>query len=1618
MNDELQELQNNELEALEAIFMEDFSRIVAKTAWKNAPSLPEFRIHLTPMSDHLKAFVSLNFHLENPRGISDALVQQIQQEVQKKAHTLCGNEMIYELVTFVQERITLEDTSTEFGLNQEEQEERARTNKLQRVANRAEHSENQALARKIEEELARKEQLRSQRTQQMENTKHTLPIDPLILTTANIPTKTVTFDATITLEQLDQELVFRSVTIGHCIGEGMIGKTWAVQPIHSNTMNASPLLLAMKEIQIENEHYLSSEGKLQLQLMEKELGRFKSCRHNHLIAIYESKLARIDGGWRLQVLMSHEPGGSIRDLLRRCGTLHIPLAINYAQQVLQALGHLHACNFIHKDLRAHHIFVHDGPSQDTIVKVGSVSFMRRLLDMHRSFPLSKSYAPEKKRLWIPPELKDQSELYNRKSDIWDFGVFLVEMLWGLEATTNHNTPMDLLSNTLQVPNNVIQLLKRLFQIDPKQRPSVMEVLNDPVFKYAQDTTLPMQLLFGSSDSRSHPSTKLDVNYHHPVGMLYGTSPLDAPVSSMSTISRYEADFEEIEFLGKGGFGEVIKKVRLDPMDIEENRSIRREITTLSRLHHQHVVRYYTSWIEDDKGVQWDTDSSDGSFSDANSDEEDEDTTSDHSFSGLGSIKAKTCDIMNDSSSTRSYSGIKYRYDAKHRQSSTSSSMSFSFKRSSSQDGSHNTMNPQIQRSGNSLHEAGEEESEEGDDDDDDGVVNRDLSGRSHDKQYRVLYIQMEYCENKTLRDAIEEGVDDSEAWRLFRQILEGLAYIHNEGMIHRDLKPSNIFLDANGDVKIGDFGLAVLSQSGFDMSGHQTSYEPNDANSLTSGVGTALYVSPEVASGQDTGTRYNHKGIIFFELCYRFSTAMERITVIRNLRLPSIDFPIDFPKVNKANQYDIIRRLLDHSARDRPSSIQLLQDKALPPKLEDAYLQECIRSIARPDTPYYERLMTVLFAQHADRMTEYTFDVNSGNTALDPLDSLTFAHIRDCVTDVFRRHGAIELSTPLLIPKTDNFKDKKVMDLMDNSGGLVQLPYDLTVPFARYICRNNITNIKRFVFGQVYRNNIVGGQPRMIREVDFDIVTPRMADYAPDAEVIRVVDEVLDEFPPFQGGRCLFLLNHTDVTDIIFDYCRIPVEARRDIAAVLGLPGRSTSLIQARTQLTEQYRLPRSALDELALFHIQGELGPITTKLRGMLNEPTLIQRFDDAVSQVKQLMQRAKQMGVQRRLLFAPLLALNYDYYIHGMIFNAVMERKSGGIIAAGGRYDALVKKFRHPAMIGAKRTHAVGVNFAIQKFVTAMLQYQMERFDKVFTKRPESERQFGSWAAKRCDVYVASFGKGLLNERLAVARELWSNYIAADVQYEDSIANGGIDYILQECRHQGISWIVLVRHHRVQESRGTTNTRDVIKVKSVLKKVEIEVLRSELCAYLSAELAEQTRVEHLLSGAKSRRHDSSGLTLHYNSLTGSVSDNSNLKEKSDSDRGGKPPRQQHRQKQLYIDKAMQNVAQVMKDIAHGDVPILALDLNEILLKRIGQCNLLDTDQFKDIVKLASPAQRDYVHHIRKTMLEIHQQQKRKMVWLYSFRDDYSLLYRFESSTGPTNSSLQTTTSYTPIQK
>jgi len=688
-----------------------------------------------------------------------------------------------------------------------------------------------------------------------------------------------------------------------------------------------------------------------------------------------------------------------------------------------------------------------------------------------------------------------------------------------------------------------------------------------------------------------------------------------------------------------------------------------------------VVRYFTTWFEDANGASWHDDKT---ASDDDSEDDDEEETEDTASYDEGSsrmVKDMKFDFLSEGSNNRNHSYPVINF-GRSKDASGLAESSFGMNGLA------------LDSSEDSDDEEDSDESEldseyEDESDSDSGLIRFESEGTDgtasevkpkagqakqrypRPKPSRTLYIQMEYCERQTLKDLIDIGVDEEEGWRLFRQILEGLVHIHSQGMIHRDLKPVNIFLDANGDVKIGDFGLATSNTQVLGdlrnqsqlvnetiMMSRSASYDHrglDDGQSLTTGVGTVFYVSPEVLNGAATGIRYNQKvdmyslGIIFFEMCYPLATGMERAMTLRNLQQPEIIFPKEFPMDKMPTQAQVIRALLSHNLKERPTSLEMLQSELLPPKMEDEYIQECVRTIANPNTPYYHRLMAALFAQNADKHKDYTYDFNSGNAAYDPFNALFYGKVRDQMVNVFKCHAAVELGTPLLTPKSDlHDSDKKSVALMDSTGGLVQLPYDLTMPFARYISRNSITNLKRFCFGRVYRENMVGGQPMIVHEVDFDIVHNTQNLMVPDAEMIKVVDEILEEFPPFKSTHgVFFLLNHTVIVEAIFDSCRIPSEIRPGVYTILGQLGRNQyqHMSQVRNQLMTVYHLPRSVLDELELFDRRGDLETVAKSLEDLITAEPMKTKLKDALGELRLLLTYCKNLGVRHKIVFSPLL-------------------------------------------------------------------------------------------------------------------------------------------------------------------------------------------------------------------------------------------------------------------------------------------------------------------------------------------------------------------------------------------
>jgi eukaryotic-like serine/threonine-protein kinase len=120
----------------------------------------------------------------------------------------------------------------------------------------------------------------------------------------------------------------------------------------------------------------------------------------------------------------------------------------------------------------------------------------------------------------------------------------------------------------------------------------------------------------------------------------------------------------------------------------------------------------------------------------------------------------------------------------------------------------------------------------------------------------TYYIAMEYLEGRSLKELIVSRgpAPISIAIDYARQILAAIRFAHRNGIVHRDIKPHNVLVDAEGRLKVTDFGIARAGAS-----------QMTEAGSI---IGTAQYLSPEQAKGapvDQTSDLYS-VGVVLYEL--------------------------------------------------------------------------------------------------------------------------------------------------------------------------------------------------------------------------------------------------------------------------------------------------------------------------------------------------------------------------------------------------------------------------------------------------------------------------------------------------------------------------------------------------------------------------------------------------------------------------------------------------------------------------------------------------------------------------------------------------------------------------------
>ncbi|KAM9356610.1 histidine--tRNA ligase [Symphorus nematophorus] len=454
-----------------------------------------------------------------------------------------------------------------------------------------------------------------------------------------------------------------------------------------------------------------------------------------------------------------------------------------------------------------------------------------------------------------------------------------------------------------------------------------------------------------------------------------------------------------------------------------------------------------------------------------------------------------------------------------------------------------------------------------------------------------------------------------------------------------------------------------------------------------------------------------------------------------------------------------------------------------------------------------------------DGKHQFVLKTAKGTRDYNPKQMAIREKVFNTIIGCFKRHGAETIDTPVFELKetlTGKYGEdsKLIYDLKDQGGELLSLRYDLTVPFARYLAMNKITNIKRYHIAKVYRRDnpaMTRGRYREFYQCDFDIAGQYDA-MIPDAECLKIVHEILSEL---DLGDFRIKVNDRRILDGMFAVCGVPDEKFRTICSTVDKLDKMP-WEEVKKEMVNEKGLSEEAADQI---------GEYVSMQGGMDLAERLLQ--DQKMSQSKQacagltdiklLFSYLQLFQVTDKVVFDLSLARGLDYYT-GIIYEAVLtqagvapvsteaqngaeESVSVGSVAGGGRYDGLVGMFDPKG----RKVPCVGVSIGIERIFSIMEQKAEASAEKVRTTEVQ--------------VMVASAQKNLLEEKLKLITELWNAGIKAEVMYKK---NPKLLSQLQHCEEAGIPLVAILGEQELKDG--------VVKLRVVATREEVDISRADL--------------------------------------------------------------------------------------------------------------------------------------------------------------------------------------------
>jgi eukaryotic translation initiation factor 2-alpha kinase 4 len=1380
--------------------------------------------------DYPKVLPKINILEIQPKD--DGIKERVEHIVATFPKRHQGSEVVHEITTaimdFLDQRSADKATKkAELSLEEERARREAQARKQLQEKAESERRRREEEADENDQQLYSKVESEYQRRQKTNLSRSTTGEDGTEL--HDCPEEVVRFDQTMAVADTASGAPFRfkAVSGRNIIFNRKDKKITIVSPRVDTAKVQAPQLL-LKDIYLPE----TAESRLSMQkcmeIIESDLEFSKTNHHGNVVDVINYKIDHLGledgtGVWTLSILTEFADRGSLDQLLEITGPLPPAKLRAWTRELIDALAFFDKHDYVHPAVHAGNVMLFMSSRRGITVKLadGYGTQLRELVHMARAQSHEESFDPSLWN-WRAPELNLSEPIRTSKTCIWELGVVVLQMAFGKAVISEHDSLEDVIEEA-DFTKSAESLLEDMFRQNMSRRLAAYQLTNKKFFFEENSDVFRVQAQ----------------NLPHTPGRT-------RRYSDRAGDSRYHKDWDELTTLGKGGFGKVVMaKNKLDgqvyaikQLKSESSKAleeIAREVSTLAMLSHPNVVRYFGAWFESEQDNEADE-------SHHHRPQHQQPVTrpithtgavsTGHDFlepSVYGNQGAEFTDSDDDDGGNMfGYQSPPALDDADGYDDDDENpfgsdpepdrqgqeDISDPFERSAAVD-DQPTDDPDLFRSGDSPVES--------------MPFIPDPARLFPRKEIATLFIQMEYCDGQTLRSRIIAGLpkDIETGWKLFRRILEGLDYIHKNGVVHRDLKPENIFLDAHGIPKIGDFGLAGYGKA---TAGQEPQRPAMTTTRQSYQIGTAGYMPPELAvanSKYDSRSDMYSLGVTFFEMCFAITTASERQHwLMTALKLNPPHLPKIFEDERLEKQRAIILQLVDPDVTVRPTAAALLQSGLVPEPLEEEKFQRYIERMTTEDPREYRALIDRLMANPNDKVSSLAWEDKSGaaNTAVDPMLWMSTC---DQLKTIFRRHGATEIGRQAIVPKANFYRN--AVTFLDTSGLVVQLPYDLTFPFARTLAQTSPAYGKSYCFGSVYRPSVPGSQPKQFPEVDFDYVSSATKDLAlKEAEVLKVLDEILSGFHALSAHKWTIILNHGDLLDLILDFCRVkPLEAAnvKHVLSHLNTQGHVWSKVREELR-SPANNVPETTVTDLQRFSLEGDLKQVRPKLMKLFGQSDHWHRASPLLMHLEEVVSYLQPMGVSAQVIIAPL-SNNSEYLYRGSLLFQCAESATRKVIAVGGRYDSLVQTYQTKSDRGSVRAAGFRLNILdLIGYHNRGSQSSGTKSSKMTSSAAESKA-----VTRRADVLVTSFDSNALKSScLEVLSMLWAAGLSAELS-EEVRAVEELERAYGS-QNAGGYWLVMVRGgtlgERTLKVRGPSRSEDEVKAADLVGFLRLMMARA----------------------------------------------------------------------------------------------------------------------------------------------------------------------------------------------